>query len=176
MQRRRRLVSCACIPASTPHARARIHCSPPRHTAGRLCFALVYATTAALTFAVPVLPLWWLADHFLELVTGAAVLSTSLALVLYAASHRRGAVLAASASGVPAYDFWMGRELHPRLGRVDLKEFCELYPGMAAWAVLNLSFAHLELVTTGRVRNPVPTPAPVRLPRVFALHGPRSRR
>lgn len=32
----------------------------------------------------------------------------------------------------PAYDFWMGRELNPRLlgGAFDLKEFCELYPGM----------------------------------------------
>lgn len=28
------------------------------------------------------------------------------------------------------YDFWMGRELNPRIGSLDLKEFCELYPGM----------------------------------------------
>ena len=106
------------------------------------------------TFVVPVLPLWWLAHHFLELLTGAAVLATSLALALYAASHRPGAVLATSASGVPAYDYWMGRELHPRVGAVDLKEFCELYPGMAAWAVLNLAFAHYQLLTTGHVRAP----------------------
>jgi hypothetical protein len=28
------------------------------------------------------------------------------------------------------YDFWMGRELNPRIGSFDLKEFGELYPGI----------------------------------------------
>lgn len=41
------------------------------------------------------------------------------------------------------YDFWMGRELNPRLPGVmwDLKEWCELYPGLIGWAVLNLCMA-----------------------------------
>ena len=30
----------------------------------------------------------------------------------------------------PIYEFFMGRELNPRIGSLDLKEFCELYPGM----------------------------------------------
>jgi hypothetical protein len=29
----------------------------------------------------------------------------------------------------PIYDFFMGRELNPRIGSLDLKEFFELYPG-----------------------------------------------
>ena len=29
----------------------------------------------------------------------------------------------------PVYDFFMGRELNPRVGSLDLKEFFELYPG-----------------------------------------------
>lgn len=32
----------------------------------------------------------------------------------------------------------MGRELNPRIGSLDLKEFCELYPGLTLWAVINL--------------------------------------
>ena len=41
------------------------------------------------------------------------------------------------------YDFFMGRELNPRVGAgsFDLKEFCELYPGLIAWVMLNLGCA-----------------------------------
>jgi hypothetical protein len=41
-------------------------------------------------------------------------------------------------SGVWIYDFFMGRELNPRVGSFDLKEFCELYPGLIGWVMLNL--------------------------------------
>jgi Ergosterol biosynthesis ERG4/ERG24 family len=34
----------------------------------------------------------------------------------------------------PIYEFFMGRELNPRIGSLDLKEFCELYPGMIGTA------------------------------------------
>lgn len=30
------------------------------------------------------------------------------------------------------------RELNPRIGTLDLKEFCELRPGLIGWAVINL--------------------------------------
>ncbi|PNH08001.1 Lamin-B receptor [Tetrabaena socialis] len=53
----------------------------------------------------------------------------------------------------PAYDFWMGRELNPRLlrGAFDLKEFCELYPGLIGWALVNLGMAHKQLAVQGSV-------------------------
>lgn len=51
------------------------------------------------------------------------------------------------------YDFWMGRELNPRLCGVDLKEFCELYPGMMAWLLLNLAMAHKQQQQLGYVTN-----------------------
>ncbi|PNH08002.1 cAMP-dependent protein kinase regulatory subunit [Tetrabaena socialis] len=52
-----------------------------------------------------------------------------------------------------AYDFWMGRELNPRLlrGAFDLKEFCELYPGLIGWALVNLGMAHKQLAVQGSV-------------------------
>jgi len=86
--------------------------------------------------------------------------------------QQRRLLSAHGATGVPWYDFWMGRELNPRVrlsfppawvsrcslfpapfrrwaartsakisADLDLKEFCELYPGMMGWALLNLSFA-----------------------------------
>ena len=65
---------------------------------------------------------------------------------LYAASFRRGALLARGGStGHALYDFFMGRELNPRLGPLDLKEFCELYPGLLAWLLIDLGMAHKQL-------------------------------
>lgn len=41
-------------------------------------------------------------------------------------------------SGHHLYDFFIGRELNPRIGSFDLKEFCELYPGLIGWLVIDL--------------------------------------
>lgn len=39
----------------------------------------------------------------------------------------------------------MGRELNPRLGGAfDLKEFCELYPGLIGWLAIDLGMAHRQ--------------------------------
>ena len=35
--------------------------------------------------------------------------------------------------GNPLYDFFIGRELNPRIGNFDLKYFCELRPGLIGW-------------------------------------------
>jgi len=41
-------------------------------------------------------------------------------------------------TGSVIYDFFIGRELNPRIGNLDLKEFCELRPGLIGWAMINL--------------------------------------
>ena len=90
----------------------------------------------------------------MPLTTAAIALSSALAVAVYAASFlpdpsTRGRRLLSShgASGYPFYDFWMGRELNPRWlgGSLDVKEFCELYPGMIGWALLNLAFAAAQV-------------------------------
>ena len=119
------------------------------------------------------LDLTWAADNFAPLLTASLLASTALALACYAASRTRPRALLAEGgdSGFAPYDFWMGRELNPRLSLwpshssspspasssssslIDLKEFCELYPGMIAWAVLNLSFAYAQFRQLGYVTN-----------------------
>lgn len=37
------------------------------------------------------------------------------------------------------YNFFIGRELNPRIGSFDLKHFTELYPGLIGWLILNLA-------------------------------------
>lgn len=51
--------------------------------------------------------------------------------------------------GIVTYDFFMGRELNPRVGPVDLKFFCELRPGLIGWVILDLSFI-AEVVANGQ--------------------------
>jgi len=46
--------------------------------------------------------------------------------------------------GNPLYDFFMGRELNPRIGDFDLKYFCELRPGLIGWVRV---FIFLKIVS-----------------------------
>lgn len=36
------------------------------------------------------------------------------------------------------YNFFIGRELNPRLGRLDIKHFVELYPGLIGWLLIDI--------------------------------------
>lgn len=38
-----------------------------------------------------------------------------------------------SSSGYVIYDFFMGRELNPRIKGFDIKFFCEMRPGLIGW-------------------------------------------
>jgi len=51
--------------------------------------------------------------------------------------------------GMVVYDFFMGRELNPCVGPIDLKFFCELRPGLIGWVILDLSFV-AEVVANGQ--------------------------
>lgn len=53
------------------------------------------------------------------------------------------------------YDFFIGRELNPRIGEVDLKVFCELRPGLIGWVVLNLGCAFKQYENLGYVSLPM---------------------
>ena len=52
-------------------------------------------------------------------------------------------------SGNIIYDFFMGHELNPRIGPLDLKVFCELRPGLIGWMMLNLAFLYEAFEKTG---------------------------
>jgi delta14-sterol reductase len=53
------------------------------------------------------------------------------------------------AAGPWVYDYFIGRELNPRIGGFDLKVFCELTPGLIGWLLLDLGFAHKQFQLTG---------------------------
>ena len=57
-----------------------------------------------------------------QLAVATSIFSAIFSVLLYIASFRKGAGLVKSAcTGCVPYDFWMGRELNPRIGKWDLK-------------------------------------------------------
>ncbi|XP_040605018.1 delta(14)-sterol reductase TM7SF2 isoform X3 [Mesocricetus auratus] len=52
-------------------------------------------------------------------------------------------------NGNSIYDFFLGRELNPRLGSFDFKYFCELRPGLIGWVFINLALLIQEAELRG---------------------------
>ncbi|XP_060032079.1 delta(14)-sterol reductase TM7SF2 isoform X2 [Erinaceus europaeus] len=52
-------------------------------------------------------------------------------------------------SGNPVYDFFLGRELNPRIISFDIKYFCELRPGLLGWVLINLALLMQEAKLRG---------------------------
>lgn len=56
-------------------------------------------------------------------------------------------------SGNRLYDFFMGIELNPRIGSIDLKLFFNGRPGIVAWTLINISYASAQYARYGHVTN-----------------------
>lgn len=90
--------------------------------------------------------LWRLYHHFLQLALAALAFSVGLSVYLYARALRAPqGQLSPTSSGNVIYDFFIGRELNPRIGNFDLKYFCELRPGLIGWVVINLVMLLAEM-------------------------------
>jgi hypothetical protein len=97
---------------------------------GLYCLLVSVGAALYLGFYRRSLDLGWVYDNYVPLLTASVLFSYALSAYLYAASFARGAALARGGNtGCAVYDFFIGRQLNPRLGSLDLKEFCELYPG-----------------------------------------------
>ena len=120
---------------------ALIHFPPkPAHAAlGIQCLIITLGAVAINAVTKDASTLSWVYDNFCALLTGAVCFSLLLSVGLYAASFLPNRLLAhGGTSGWHVYDFFMGRELNPRLGTFDWKEFCELYPGV--WLSFSMCF------------------------------------
>lgn len=56
-------------------------------------------------------------------------------------------------SGMVIYDWFIGRELNPRIATWDIKLFCELKPGLFLWFLINLSCMYQQYLTYGKVAD-----------------------
>lgn len=92
------------------------------------------------------LQLHYLFDHFLQLAVAAMVFAAVLSVYLYARARKAPRdELSPASCGNAIYDFFIGRELNPRIGSFDLKYFCELRPGLMGWVVINLAMLLAEM-------------------------------
>uniref|UniRef100_A0A8D0G6A7 Delta(14)-sterol reductase LBR n=1 Tax=Sphenodon punctatus TaxID=8508 RepID=A0A8D0G6A7_SPHPU len=91
--------------------------------------------------------LYYLYEHFLQFAVSAAVFSVVFSVYLYVRSLKAhdDELSPGGNSGKLIYDFFIGRELNPRVGYFDLKYFCELRPGLIGWVVINLAMLFAEM-------------------------------
>ncbi|XBW34622.1 hypothetical protein QEN19_000188 [Hanseniaspora menglaensis] len=109
--------------------------------------------------------LQYLYKHNLDICVVSILFSFFLAVIVYAMSFiplfgkKNGAgnkerILALGGnSGNVIYDWFIGRELNPRLGPLDIKLFCELRPGMLLWLLINIAALHKVWLETGKINN-----------------------
>lgn len=100
------------------------------------------------------IPVTFVYDKFLSLAFAAFVFSFALAVYLYVKSFNRGAMLALGGnSGNIVYDWFMGRELNPRIGYFDWKVFCEMRPGLIGWVLINYCMMAKQYEVHGTVTS-----------------------
>lgn len=103
-------------------------------------------------------------DHQLQLSVTCIIFSFLLAVFVYVYSFipltkvngvgTKERILSVNGNtGNPIYDWFIGRELNPRIGNWDIKLFCELRPGMLLWFLINLSCAHEQYHRLGHVTD-----------------------
>lgn len=126
-----------------------------------LLFLLAFNSAIATLFIATVgtilqgidFPLWiFIWDHYVQLITANLGVAFALACFVYyrsftvkAGNQQKRELAAGGHSGNIVYDWFIGRELNPRIslpifGTIDIKAFCELRPGMLGWIILDLAF------------------------------------
>ncbi|KAI4165271.1 MAG: hypothetical protein LQ342_001139 [Letrouitia transgressa] len=113
-------------------------------------------------------PLWtFIYQNYIQIMSVNLVIAFALAWFVYIRSfsvksgnkHRRE-LAAGGHSGNLIYDWFIGRELNPRVKipifrEVDIKSFMELRPGMLGWILLNLSFIAHQYKSYGFVTDSI---------------------
>ncbi|TQS38326.1 hypothetical protein Golomagni_01169 [Golovinomyces magnicellulatus] len=113
-------------------------------------------------------PLWiFIYDNYLQILTVNIIISYVLSTFVYIRSfsvkpgNTELRVLAAGGrSGNMLYDWFIGRELNPRiqipfLGEIDIKQWCELRPGLLGWILLDFSFVARQYRAYGFVTDSI---------------------
>ncbi|ORY18046.1 sterol C-14 reductase-like protein [Clohesyomyces aquaticus] len=165
------LVLYAFLPAET-------HDSTPLRTGGKLKYR--FNSFSSAVFIMVILgagtavegadwPLWvFISDNYIPLLTTNILIAFYLACYVYVLSftvqHPKDPnmreLAAGGHSGNLIYDWFIGRELNPRVtfpifGEVDIKAFMELRPGMLGWIILDLAFIMQQYRNFGKVTDSI---------------------
>ena len=113
-------------------------------------------------------PVWtFISANYVQILTTCILIAYSIATFVYVRSFsvkpgsKGNRELAAGGhSGNLLYDWFIGRELNPRvtipvIGEVDLKEWCELRPGMMGWIILNCAWCAQQYRNFGFITDSI---------------------
>ncbi|RAL16217.1 ERG4/ERG24 ergosterol biosynthesis protein [Aspergillus homomorphus CBS 101889] len=115
-------------------------------------------------------PAWtFIADNYVQLLTANVLISYALSIFLYLNSftvdtkYPNRDLRELAAGGTTSnliYDFYIGRELNPRvtlplLGEVDIKTWCEVCPGLTGWILLDLAFVAQQYRNYGYISDSI---------------------
>ena len=128
--------------------------------------SILVACAAGTAVRGPDFQLWtFINRNFVQLLTCNMIFAFSLAVYVYVSSfsvkagnkHKRELAMGGHTGNI-MYDFYIGRELNPRLtipylGEIDIKCFMELRPGMLGWVILNLAFMAKQYKSYGYVTD-----------------------
>ncbi|MCJ1422357.1 erg24, C-14 sterol reductase [Sticta canariensis] len=116
----------------------------------------------------PDFALWtFIYDNYVQLLTANIGIAVVLSIFVYVRSFSVRAgnpqmreLAAGGHTGSIVYDFFIGRELNPRIdlpffGTLDIKAFCELRPGMLGWILLDLAFVAHQYKTNGYISDSI---------------------
>uniref|UniRef100_A0A673K234 Delta(14)-sterol reductase LBR n=1 Tax=Sinocyclocheilus rhinocerous TaxID=307959 RepID=A0A673K234_9TELE len=95
--------------------------------------------------------------HFLQFYTSALLIVTLLSVYLFVRCRwaSEDELAPGGNSGYIIYDFFMGRELNPRIKNFDIKFFCEMRPGLMGWVLINFAMLQAEMKHQN-LENPSP--------------------
>lgn len=127
------------------------------------------AILAAGTFLQgPEFAVWrFINGNYLEILTANIIISYVLAVFVYVRSFsvvpgnsENRELAAGGVSGNMLYDFYIGRELNPPVtipgfGKVDIKTFMEVRPGLLGWVILDLAFIMKQYKTYGIITDSI---------------------
>ena len=111
----------------------------------------------------------YMTDNYVQILTANVLIAYALAIFLYIRSfsvdtnYPNSDLRELAAGGNTAniiYDFYIGRELNPRvtlpfLGEVDIKTWCEARPGLTGWILFDLAFIAKQYRTYGYLSDSI---------------------
>lgn len=113
-------------------------------------------------------PVWtFINDNYLQILTANILISYALATFVYVRSFsvkpgnaEKRELAAGGHTGNMLYDWFIGRELNPRvtiplLGEIDIKSFCELRPGLMGWILLDFAFIARQYRNYGHITDSI---------------------
>lgn len=110
----------------------------------------------------------FITDNYVALLTTNILIAYALAIYCYVGSFSvqhpkdpaKRELAAGGHTGNMLYDWFIGRELNPRVnlpifGEVDIKAWCELRPGLLGWIILDLAFIAQQYRNFGYVTDSI---------------------